>query len=69
MKILIVVLLAAVLVSLGHALTSMSSGEVGVARAQRMVQALTMRISISVALFALLLMGYHFGWIEPHGVH
>ena len=33
-----------------------------------MVQALTVRISLSVALFALLLVGYHFGLIQPHGV-
>jgi hypothetical protein len=38
-------------------------------RSQRMAQALTVRISLSVGLFALLLVGYHFGWIEPHGAH
>jgi hypothetical protein len=37
-------------------------------RSARMVQALTVRISLSVALFGLLLVGYHFGWISPHGV-
>jgi hypothetical protein len=31
-----------------------------------MVRALTVRISLSVALFILLLVGAHFGWIEPH---
>ncbi len=65
MAILIGVLLAAIVVSLGHALSSMSSGP---DRSQRMVQALTVRISLSVALFALLLVGYHFGLIQPHGV-
>ncbi len=65
MQIVILILLVAVIVSLGHALTSMSSGP---DRSQRMVQALTVRISLSVALFAMLLIGAHFGWIQPHGV-
>jgi pilus assembly protein TadC len=66
MAIVILVLLVAVIASLGHALTSMASGP---ARSQRMARALTVRISLSVALFAFLLVGYHFGWIQPHGVH
>jgi len=66
MQVLIVVLLIAIVGSLGHALFSMSSGP---DRAQQMAQALTVRITVSVALFALLLVGYHFGWIEPHGIH
>jgi hypothetical protein len=64
MAILIIVLLVAIVVSLGHALSSMSSGP---DRSQRVALALTVRISLSVALFALLLVGYHFGWIQPRG--
>jgi hypothetical protein len=66
MEVVIVVLLVAVVASLGHALTSMSGG--GPGRSRKMAQALTVRISLSVALFALMLVGYHFGWIQPHGV-
>ena len=66
MAIVIVALLLAIVASLGHALSSMSSGP---DRSQRMAQALTVRIALSVALFALLLVGYQFGWIQPHGVH
>ncbi len=66
MQIVILVLLAAVVASLGHALSSMSSGP---DRSHRMAQALTVRISLSVALFAFLLVSYHFGWIQPHGIH
>jgi Protein of unknown function (DUF2909) len=66
MQILIVVLLIAIVGSLGHALFSMASGP---DRARQMANALTVRISISVALFVLLLVGNHFGWIEPHGMH
>jgi Protein of unknown function (DUF2909) len=63
---LIVILLLLIIASLGHALASMSSGPGG---SVRMAQALTVRIGLSVGLFALLIAGYHFGWIVPHHVH
>jgi hypothetical protein len=66
MSIVILALLFGIVASLGHALSSMSSGP---DRSQRMAQALTVRITLSVGLFALLLVGYHFGLIQPHGVH
>lgn len=65
MQFVIVLLLLGIVGSLGHALSSMSSGP---DRSQRMARALTVRISLSVALFALLFVGYHLGWIEPHGI-
>jgi hypothetical protein len=65
MQALIIVLLVFIVASLGHALSSMASGP---HRSAQMAQALTVRISLSVALFGLLLVGYHFGWITPHGV-
>lgn len=65
MQVLIVVLLVAIVGSLGSALFAMSSGP---DRAQEMARALTVRISISAALFALILAGYPFGLIEPHGI-
>jgi Protein of unknown function (DUF2909) len=68
MQTLVVGILILIVASLGHALSSMSSGTLGTARAERMAWALTVRIGLSVALFALLLIGYHFGWIEPHRV-
>ena len=64
MAIVVMALLFAIVGSLGHALSSMSSGP---ERSLRMAQALTVRITLSVALVALLLVGYHFGWIQPHG--
>ncbi len=69
MAIVVMVLLFAIVGSLGHALSSMSSTSSGTERSLRMAQALTVRIALSVALFALLLVGYHFGWIQPHGAH
>jgi membrane protein involved in colicin uptake len=64
MQIAIVVLLLSIMGSLGHALSSMASGP---DRSQRMAHALTVRVALSVALFALLIVGAHLGWIEPHG--
>jgi hypothetical protein len=37
-------------------------------RSTRTVKALTWRIGLSLALFLLLLAGYYFGLIQPHGV-
>ena len=69
MQILIIVLLISIVGSLGHALSSMASGVPGIERSERMAQALTVRVALSAALFAVLLVGYHFGWIQPHRVH
>jgi hypothetical protein len=62
-KPLIVLTLLAIVASLGKALFSMSSGP---EHATRMIQALTWRIGLSVALFVSLLLGYHFGLITPN---
>jgi hypothetical protein len=63
MKPLIVLTLLAIIASLGKALFSMSSGP---EHAARVVQALTWRIGLSVALFISVLLSYHLGWISPH---
>lgn len=34
----------------------------------RTVKALTVRITISLILFALLMIGYWTGWLHPHGL-
>ena len=65
MKLLVVALLLAIVGSLGQALFSMSSGP---GNSERMVKALTVRIALSVALFGLLFVSQHYGWIEPHGI-
>lgn len=64
MKILIAIALIAVVVSLGQALFAMASGP---QNSGRVLRALTVRISVSVALFIGLLVAWHFGLIEPHG--
>lgn len=65
MKVLIAVALIGIVVSLGQALFAMSSGPNNSAR---VVRALTVRITLSVVLFALLMLGYYFGLIEPTGM-
>ncbi len=37
-------------------------------RSSRMVRALTVRIALSVALFACILLAWRFGWIHPTGM-
>jgi hypothetical protein len=66
MKPLIVIVLLAVIASLGKALFSMSSGP---EESARVVQALTWRIGLSVVLFGAILVSYHLGWISPNTVH
>lgn len=65
MDVLIVVMLIAIVGSLGHALFTLSSGP---SDSTRMVRALTIRIGLSVALFAFLMIGWYLGLIQPHGV-
>ncbi|MET0988775.1 MAG: twin transmembrane helix small protein [Steroidobacteraceae bacterium] len=65
MKALIIITLLGIVASLGHALFTMSSGPTD---SKRMVQALTVRIGLSVALFAFLMIGWYLGLLSPHAV-
>lgn len=66
LKVVILLLLGAVVVSLGKAMFHMSSGA---ADGARMARALTVRVALSLLLFAALFAGWYLGWISPHGVH
>ena len=69
-KILIVVALFAIVASLGKAMFHLSSARTNsVEQSAQMARALTVRIGLSVALFALLMIGWYFGGLTPHGVH
>jgi len=63
MKVLIAVLLIGIVLSLGQALFAMSSGP---DQSGRMVRALSVRVALSLLLFALVMVGSHFGLIEPN---
>ncbi|MEO7775036.1 MAG: DUF2909 domain-containing protein [Steroidobacteraceae bacterium] len=65
MNMLIGLLLLFIVGSLGKALFAMSAGPTN---SDAMVRALTVRIGLSVVLFALLMAGWFFGFMEPHGI-
>lgn len=64
-QILVVVVLLAIVASLGSALYHLASGS---GDSKKMVRALTVRISLSVVLFLLLMLAWYFGFITPHGL-
>lgn len=63
MKIIVLIILAIILYCLGSALFFMV-GRRG--DAEKMVKALTWRITLSLGLFLFLLLSYYLGWIKPH---
>jgi hypothetical protein len=64
---LILATLAAIVVSLGSGLFHLSRGR-GEEDSRKMARALTVRITLSLLLFALLMLAWYFGLISPHGV-
>jgi hypothetical protein len=65
LKLLFILLLIAIVVSLGTALFQLARGT---GDSRKMLRALTWRIGLSVMLFLLLLLAYRAGWITPHAV-
>jgi hypothetical protein len=63
MKLIPAFILVTILASLGSALYFMIKDG---SRTRRTVQALTVRISLSVALFLFLMLGYWMGWFVPN---
>ncbi|MEM7283482.1 MAG: twin transmembrane helix small protein [Pseudomonadota bacterium] len=64
-KAVVIILLLAILASLGSGLFFLTNDKGGT---KRTVNALTIRVTLSVALFALLFLAWWLGWIQPHGV-
>ena len=64
-KPLIVIVLIAIVISLGSALFHLASGK---GDSSKMLRALTVRISLSVALFVVILVASRYGLIASHGV-
>ena len=67
-RLLVVGLLIAIVVSLGSALRHLSRGSSSEEDSRKMARALTIRISLSLALFALLIIAWYMGLIVPHGL-
>jgi cytochrome bd-type quinol oxidase subunit 2 len=64
-KLLIVLVLVAIVFSLGSGLFHLVKDD---GQSKRMVNALTVRIALSVLLFVLLFVAWKSGLIEPHGI-
>jgi hypothetical protein len=65
LRILIVGVLAAIVLSLGSALFHLTRGS---GDSRKVARALTIRIGLSVALFILLMIAWYMGLISPHGL-
>jgi Protein of unknown function (DUF2909) len=61
---LVLIALGVVIASLGSGLVHLSRG--GEQDSQRLARALTIRITVSLILFALLMLAWYFGLIHPH---
>jgi hypothetical protein len=70
MKALIVVVLLAIVVVLGSAGVAMlrRPRDDSQPRDKRMARALALRVVLSVALFAFILLAWQLGWIQPTGL-
>jgi putative copper export protein len=58
-------ILLAIIISLGSALRYLVSDD---GKTDRVVRMLTWRIGLSVGLFVLLMVAWYFGLIQPHGI-
>jgi hypothetical protein len=65
-KVLVIATLLGIVASLGKALFHMSSGP---SQSEHTVRALTARISLSIALFVLLMGAWYFGLISPQDLN
>jgi hypothetical protein len=64
-KLVVFLVMAAIVVSLGVALYHLATGR---GDSGKLLRSLTLRIGLSVALFALLMLAWRFGLIHPHGL-
>jgi hypothetical protein len=65
MKILVAIAFFLIICSLGSALFFLMKDK---GKSNRTVQALALRVGLSITLFALLLISYRLGWITPTGI-
>lgn len=62
MKAIVLVLLAAIVISLGVGLFFLVSGD---KNSPRMLYALKIRVALSIVLVVFLVLSFYFGWINP----
>ncbi len=65
-RIVVILALVAIVASLGSALYHLSRGTQ--ADSAKMARALTVRIVVSIVLFALIMLAWYAGLIAPHGI-
>ena len=65
MKILVAIAFVLILASLGSALVFLMKDK---GKSNRTVRALAFRVGFSIALFILILIANHLGWIQPTGI-
>ena len=65
MRIVVLLFIAIIVFSLGSALYYLVKDK---GQSERTVKALTVRISLSIFLFILLMASYYFGWIPQTGI-
>ncbi|MBW9333050.1 MULTISPECIES: twin transmembrane helix small protein [Herbaspirillum] len=65
MKIVVAIAFLLILASLASALVFLMRDK---GKSNRTVQALTLRVGFSVALFLFILLSYKLGWIQPTGI-
>ena len=65
MKILVVIAFILIIGSLGSALVFLMRDK---GRSNRTVQALALRVGLSILLFVLILVAHKLGWIQPTGI-
>ncbi len=65
LKVVIILILVAIVASLGSALFHLSSGR---GDSRKMFRSLALRVGLSVGLFILLMVAWALGLITPHGL-
>ncbi len=65
MRVIVFLFIAVILFSLGSALYYLVKDK---GQSERTVKALTVRITFSIVLFLLLMLGFYFGLISPQGL-
>lgn len=64
-KAFIIILLILIIMSLASGAIFLVKDD---SKSKRLVTSLTFRITLSIILFISLIVGYVFGWIQPHGL-
>ena len=65
MRIVVLLFILFILISLGSALYYLVKDK---GQSERTVKALTIRITLSIVLFVMLMAGFYFGWIPQTGI-